>query len=153
MKRLQSLLSSQFLTALLVGVMGLLGVWTGAYLTANEAERLWQKQQRAIKIDNILNKRIELIERVTKLSNSKDKYIAYQGFIELQAGLAQECVSREEKADECSVLEPATSVTELSIKRADLNAEFSSTIQMVTLYFNCDARKIADKLANTTNWW
>jgi hypothetical protein len=44
-------------------------------------------------------------------------------------------------------------VLEISVKRADMNAEFSSTIQMVSLYFYGETKEVANELGAIKTWW
>ncbi|WP_333004921.1 hypothetical protein [Vibrio coralliilyticus] len=153
---------SKLLVPILTGIMGLSGVLIGAYVSADKAEELWLQQQREAKLNLILLKRVELIERVSKIANYAPKYRNYQGFIELHVGLNRDAMlkyekCKEEKKGDC--VEPeinvaiAKDVTEMSLKRADLNAEFAPTIQLVALYFKCDAKTLAHEFQDMTEWW
>ncbi len=139
---------------LLSAILAFVGAVAGSYVSADKAEDLWEKQERTVQLKSILSKRVELLERVSKLSNITKKYVVYQSYSELQAQLASEFVScTQQQREDCIAPDNAKEVTEIVLKKADLNAEFASTIQMVSLYFDCDAKQYANELGLKGNWW
>jgi hypothetical protein len=139
------------ITAALLGFFGAIG---GSYIASIQSERLWEKQEIIDQKKVLLNKQIELIERVSKLANSCKKYEAYQSYLDLQADIAQkyvECIEREEK--DCIKPALVKEALEFSEKRADLGADYSSTLQLVSLYFGKDVDQAANELAQVKKWW
>lgn len=139
---------------LLSAILAFVGAVAGSYVSADKAEDLWEKQERTVQLKSILNKRVELLERVSKVSNLTKKYAIYQSYSELQAQLAKDYVNCIKLGESnCVAPNNAKEVTEISLRRADLNAEFASTIQMVSLYYYCDAKQVANELGLKGNWW
>ncbi|MCG9680464.1 hypothetical protein [Vibrio sp. Isolate24] len=145
---------SKLLVPILTGVMGLSGVLIGAHISADKAEELWQQQEREAKLKLIFMKRVELIERVSEVVNHAPKYTHYQSYVEVQKDLFFEYEKcKKEKQGDCVKPDSAKDITEMALKRADLNAEFASTVQLVALYFQCDAKTIAQEFQYMTEWW
>lgn len=135
-------------------ILGFAGALLGTYIASERSEELWQKQERMIQLKAILNKRVELIERVSKLANSAPKMAGYQSYVDLQGTLATkyiECTNL--KASNCTQPDNPKDILEISVMRAEMNAEFSSTIQLVSLYFYGETKDLANELGAIKKWW
>ncbi|WP_086776010.1 hypothetical protein [Vibrio coralliirubri] len=78
----------------------------------------------------------------------------YQSYADLQAQLAREFLLCKKSAhDDCIAPDGAKEVTEITLKRVDLNSELASTLQLVSLYFYCDAKESANELGGVSQWW
>lgn len=138
----------------LAAVLGFFGAVGGSYISASHSERLWEKQESLAQDKAIFEKRVALLERVSELANISKKYEAYQSYMVFQKDLARiyaDCTARGEKG--CVQPDGVKEALELSIKRADLNAQFSSTFQLVEVYFGDETDKVAHELSLIKNWW
>jgi len=135
--------------AMLLSFIGALG---GSYLSAQYSESLWEKSEQAATFKMMLNKKVELIESVSKVANSANEFKAYQAYLTYQAKLAK-------NFDKCSAKEKCTKpdsfkdVLSVSVKRADLNSKYSSTLQLVALYFGDSVDEPLFKLSENLIWW
>jgi len=130
------------------------GALLGAHWTSDRTEELWEKQENLIQIKAIIDKRTELISKVTMLANSAPKMIAYQSYLNLQSDLAKDYINcKKTNKDACSEPDSTIMVLDISTKRADLNAEFSSTIQLVALYYAGNTQDLANELGLIKRWW
>ena len=109
----------------------------GVHYASEGNKELWRLQENMSQTRALLDKRIDLIERVSKLANSSPKMTHYQSYLSMQALVAAEYVEcSKQKLPACEAPDSTRDALEVSAKRADLNAEFSSTLQLVSLYLS-----------------
>lgn len=101
-----------------------------------------------------LEQRVKLLEKLSRLANSADQMRTHNDYLVLQANLAQIYASCEaEKEKGCIKPDETKVVAETNIKRADLNAEYSSTLQLIKVYFSSAVYPALGDLASRNDWW
>lgn len=144
---------------LITAILAFIGALLGTYMAGSFSEKLWERQAHHAQLKKIMEQRVELIERVSRIGNLGPKMESLQGFAELQAQLAvlyaecRETVKEGENDPYCFPPSDVIEVTKLNNERADLNAEFSSTMQLVALYFGPESRKAVEEYSSTRVWW
>lgn len=144
---------------LITALLAFVGALLGTYMAGSLSEKLWERQARHAHLQKVMEQRVELIERISRIGNLGPKMESLQSFAELQAQLAvlyAECKETmdEAKSDtDCHPPYDAIDVVRLSNERAELNAEFSSAMQLVALYFGPDSRKAVEEYSRVGAWW
>ncbi len=140
--------------------LAFVGALAGTFLAGYMQENLWERQSSHEERRLILNQRVELIERASVIVNKAPIADSLNDYAVLQAEIAKlnaDCVKTDEKGgldqSQCFPQESLIENMKFINGRADLNAEFASTIQLVSIYFGPKTRKAAEEYANTASWW
>lgn len=136
-------------TTIVGAIIALIGVISGSLITGFMSKNLWENQIVYEQKKQVLDQRIKLIEKVSKLANLAPQMRNLQNYVQLQSSLLN---TPEVKRFGIKVDEPSK-VLEIANKRAELNAEFASTLQLVALYFGPKSKASAQKLSTQQPWW
>jgi len=148
------LLQTPWFVPLVAAVLSFLGGAVGSSVAGFYQQQLWEQQATYERSKIVLEQRVQLLERLSRVANSAAKMRAYNDYLRLQADLAQVYVACEKSREpNCIKPDDATVVTEISMKRADLNAAFSSTVQLISVYFGGEVKSAAAELAAKRDWW
>ncbi|TKB50025.1 hypothetical protein [Ferrimonas aestuarii] len=141
-----------FIIPVLSALLAFFGAIGGSYLSSAKSEELWSKSliYNAEKV--VLEKKIDLIERVSKVANSSLKYQAHQRYLNEMAVIAKTYESCNNKS-ECEKPVSREEFLRISTVRAELNAEFSSTLKLISLYFGDDVDVPLLELSRKEQWW
>jgi hypothetical protein len=141
-------------------LLAFLGALLGTFLSGYMQESLWKKKTTYEERRLILNERIKLIDRFSKIINMRPKVRTLQEFTELQADIAKlnaSCIKKGKTGGldkkECFPQENIIEVMKLTNERAELNAEFASTMQLVVVHFGPKTLKAAESYSKIGAWW
>lgn len=139
--------------ALFTAILAFIGALGGSYLSGYQAKSLWIHQINFEEKKQILEQRIKLIERVSRLANSAPQMKSFQGYVDLQSRLSQEYYSKNIPEQTTYKPDSVSKALEIGNKRSELNAEFASTLQLVDIYFGPVSQVSVEKLAKLQPWW
>jgi len=146
--------STTLYLTIFTAALAFLGALGGSFVSGYLNKSLWEQQVVYEQKRQIFDQRIKLIERISKLANLAPQMSNYQAYVLLQARLSQDYLACSKKhLQACIKPDDPKTVLEISNKRADLNAEFSSSLQLTSMYFGTMTRTAATKLARQQPWW
>ncbi|EPF2931117.1 hypothetical protein BOO29_18765 [Vibrio navarrensis] len=154
----------EFNIVMVNSVTTLLGVILGAvitwYLTSSSSKDLWllgnvNKQQ-----NEIVQKRLELIEQASILLNSTQTIEDIHQYLLAQAEFATEaskCAIEPKKYEmtliQCKQLMDVDEAFKQSKLKTDMTAKFGWLVQMSGIYFGPKTSEYAAKLSKLPKWW
>jgi hypothetical protein len=151
---LVQLLEKKWFVPLLAAVLAFLGGLGGSLISGLFQLNQWENQVAYEKKKTVLEQRVKLLEKLSRLANSAGQMRTYNDYLVLQANLAQIYASCETKKENgCIKPDETKVVTETNIKRAELNAEYSSTLQLIKVYFGPSVLPPLGNLASRQDWW
>ena len=144
--------------------MPLIGVVVGSlltvYLTREINDELWEKQNISSQQKNLVEKRINLIERASKILNSKQSIEDVNMYLKTQSSYAEEAVNCAKNFKEynmtiaeCKNLVDLEDTFQKMKLKNDLNSEFGSLLQLTSLYFGNKTKKFSQELSKHPKWW
>lgn len=145
-------------------IMPLVGVVVGVLLTVFSTgkinDELWLKQDVSSQRKMLIEKRIGLIERASKLLNSRQIIEDVNVYLKAQSDFAIEssnCAKDPKKYGmtiiECKQLIDLDESFEKIKLKNDLNAEFGTLAQLTSLYFGDQTKKYSMELSKLPKWW
>ncbi len=141
-------------------VLAFIGALTGTFISGSMQEHLWERQSSYEERGLILNQRVSLIERMSIMINKGPIMEALQDYATLQADLAKlnvGCIKSDGKGGldqrECFPHDPPLESTKFINGRAELNAEFASTMQLASIYFGPKTKEAIVQYIATPEWW
>jgi hypothetical protein len=149
-----NLLGRKWFVPMLSVVLAFLGALGGSMVSGMYQKNLWENQIIYEKKKTVLEQRVALLEKLSRLANTASQMRTYNDYLILQANLAQiytEC----EKAKQKSCIKPddAKTVSEVNIKRSELNSGYSSTLQLIKVFFSPAIQLKLKELASQKDWW
>lgn len=154
MMTLVSLLEKKWFVPLLAAVLAFLGALGGSFVSGLFQLNQWESQVAYEKKKTVLEQRVKLLEKLSRLANSAGQMRTHNDYLVLQANLAQiyaSCATKREKG--CIKPDETKVVAETNIKRFELNAEYSSTLQLIKVYFSPNVQPALGDLASRKDWW
>lgn len=146
--------TENILIAVLTAVLAFMGALGGSFLTGYLNKNLWEHQIIYEQKKQIFDQRIKLIERISRIVNLSPQMLHYQSYLNLQPKLLNEyAVCSKKQSSVCIKPDDPKTVLEISNKQTDLNAEFSSAVQLVSMYFGDKTKNAAEELAQKHPWW
>lgn len=148
------LLEKKWFIPLLAAVLAFLGALGGSFVSGLFQLNQWENQVTYEKKKAVLEQRVKLLEKLSRLANSAGQMRTHNDYLMLQASLAQiyaSCETRKEKG--CIKPDETKVVAETNIKRAELNADYSSTLQLIKVYFSPKVQPALGDLASRKDWW
>ncbi|WP_231757861.1 hypothetical protein [Microbulbifer elongatus] len=138
----------------LSAILGFSGALAGALIPSWTSEKIFERQVKVERERILFTKKIELLERVSKLANLTSKYEGYQHYLNLQADLASDLkICKASGIADCVEPDGTKSALAVSEKRSDLNADFSSTMQLINIYFGKNVSAEVNNLSARKVWW
>ena len=145
-------------------IMPLIGVVIGAlltvFLTGIINNELWLKQNISSQKKVLIEKRIGLIEKASKLLNSRQTIEDVNFYLKAQSNFATEssnCAKNSREYEmtilECKQLMNLDGIFEKMSIKSDLNTEFSTLMQLSSLYFGDKTQKYSTDLSKLKEWW
>jgi hypothetical protein len=149
-----NLLEKKWFIPLLTAVLAFIGALGGSVVSGIYQKSIWEAQVTYEKKKAILEQRVKLLEKLSRLANAASQMKTHNDYLILQAGLAQDYVKCEkENQKNCFKPDDPKTVSEINIKRAELNSEFSSTLQLFKVYFSPAVQPALNDLATQKDWW
>lgn len=148
------LLEKKWFVPLLAAVLAFFGALGGSLVSGLFQLNLWGNQIAYEKKKAVLEQRVKLMEKLSRLANSAGQMRTHNDYLVLQANLAQiyaSCQAKKERG--CIKPDETKAVVETNIKRAELNAEYSSTLQLIKIYFSPSIQPALSELASRKDWW
>lgn len=142
------------LLAIFTAILAFMGALGGSFLTGYLNKNLWERQNVYEQKKQIFDQRIKLIERISRIVNLSPQMLHYQSYVQLQSSLMNEYIACTKKPSRaCNKPDDPKTVLEISNKQTDLNAEFSSAVQLVSMYFGEKTKVAATELSQKHPWW
>lgn len=150
-------------TLIFTAILGFLGAFIGSIvspvLTANYEENIWLRQSVMVQKSKIFEKRVGIIERASKVLNSKSKAKDYRETLKFYAKQAEESSTCFKQVEEysnfsnCSDIFKIKDASETLQAMSDLDSEYAATIQLAAIYFGEKTKAVCDSLASNPKWW
>ncbi len=151
------------ITAIVIAMLGFIGALAGSVvspiITGNYNEKLWERQNVIEQKNHLLKERIKILERVTKVLNSKAKARDYRETLKYFASEAAEfsdCIKQvnsHKSLIDCKAIFNINGASETIQQMNDLDGEFAASIQLASIYFGAETAKLCSELALIKRWW
>ncbi|AXF86060.1 hypothetical protein DTO96_101801 [Ephemeroptericola cinctiostellae] len=148
------LVQKKWFAPLFVAILGFVGALGGSLVSGMFQLNQWDSQIAYEKKKAVLEQRVKLLEKLSNVANSAAQMRTYNDYLVLQADLAQiyaTCQTNREKG--CIKPDEPKVVAEINVKRTELNAEYSSTIQLMKVYFSSSILPVLNELTSRKDWW
>lgn len=148
------LVQRKWFVPFLSAVLAFFGALGGSFVSGMFQLNQWNNQIAYEKKKAILEQRVKLLEKLSRVANAAAQMRTHNAYLVLQANLAQiyaTCQTNREKG--CIKPDEPKVVTEINVKRAELNAEYSSTIQLMKVYFSPSILPAVNELTSRKDWW
>jgi len=140
------------LVALLTGLLSLGGVWLGTYLTAQNQRTQWARDTDLAQKREILQKRIELADRTTRVVNRLPVAAYLSSVAKIDRLDSQVAVLRKK-----SGVPASNASVEHIVQAADIKTELLSVMTLDSLYFGPKTaqavRNLNVALSKKQSWW
>ena len=153
----------ELITAVVTAILGFFGALAGSIvspiITGSYNENLWERQSIIEQKNHLLKERLKILERVTKVLNSKAQARDYRESLKYfasEAAESSECfkqVNDHKSLIDCKALFNIAGASEALQKMNDLNGEFAAAIQLASIIFGDETSKICSELASEKKWW
>lgn len=148
-------------TALLAFIGAFGGNLLATTISGKQNEKLWLREDVSEQRSTILTQRIALIERVSRVLNSRYHVRDINSYIEIQASLAKDIdtCSQNPKAFgisntlDCMKISNTEGAFNKLEKLTNINAEFSATMQVAALFFSSKTENAIQELLKQPAWW
>lgn len=149
-----SLHETKWFIPLLTAVLAFIGILGASLVSGVYQKDIWKGQVAYEKKKTILEQRVSLLDKLSRLANAANQMKEYNDYLILQAGLVQD-YAQCQKSEQANCIKPDDLITasEVSIKRVELNSEFSSTLQLIEVYFSPAILPTLSDLASQKDWW
>ena len=140
--------------SLLTAFLAFFGAIIGSYIVSSSSESLWEKQEIHKQNRQIAEKKIALYKKAVELSQSSQKYYAYDHFFSwynYYSENGRDCI--EEKSENCIDIEIVKAATQIAENRAKLLSDFASVLYEIGLYYGPETDNAINRLAQNRAWW
>ncbi|ELF6478210.1 hypothetical protein RA805_003503 [Vibrio cholerae] len=144
-------------TTLLGVILGTVITW---YLTSYSDKELWQLGDLSKQKNEIIQKRIDIIEKASILLNSTQTIVDVNKYLGVQAQFSNEaakCASEPKKYDmtliQCKQLIDINESFKQSKLKTDMKAQFGWLVQVSGIYFGPQTSEYAMRLSKLPKWW
>ncbi len=148
------LLEKKWFVPLVAAVLAFFGAMGGSMVSGLFQLNLWENQVTYEKKKTVLEQRVKLLEKLSRVANTAAQMKTHNEYLVLQANLAQiygTCQKTKERG--CIKPDDVKAVVETNIKRAELNSDYSSTLQLIKVYFSPGVQPALSDLASRKDWW
>jgi len=148
------LLEKKWFASLAVALLAFFGALGGSTVTGMFQLNQLEIQIKYEKNKTILEQRVKLLEKLSRLANAAGQMRTYNDYLVLQANIQQAYVICQQSREVgCIKPDDVKSIVEANFKRVELNSEYSSTLQLIKVYFSPSIRPILSDLASRKDWW
>ncbi len=130
------------------------------YYTGEQNKNLWLRTSIEQQRNSILEKRINLIERASLIFNSRNDIIDINRYLKIQSDFAKEAsncakspIKYKMSLIECKQLMDTDETFKKLKDKNKINSEFSSLLQLISLYFGEKSKIKAEELSKEKKWW
>lgn len=151
---LKQLVQREWFVPVLAAVLAFFGALGGSFVSGMFQLNQWNNQIAYEKKKIVLEQRVKLLERLSRIANSAAQMRTYNDYLALQVDIHQSYVTcQTSKEKDCQKPDEPKVVAEVNVKRAELNAEYSATIQLMKVYFSSEVLPTLNELTSRRDWW
>lgn len=154
---------SEYKVALIAAMLAFVGAIGGTLLTGFYQGRQWKQSAKHEMQKLILQKRIEIIERTSKILNKSGVAEMLSGELDLRrkelelgkevAAAALGSKSARTAVDKMNPDSVFGKFKEARLTLLEFHSEFAATLQLAKLFFGPSTNKAIDNMTKDPNWW